>query len=289
MSCYHAAIEKKLREAKIFQCQSMSNAIRCINQRVAFKNYGISCLALIFNLSNPRTTILHAKKQIQVARNNKSCTVFSAEWYEPIAHWLRQLARSKTTWVQFQQDAETLCSPSAILHGTEPVSALTRVLLYCGLSYLFNLGFCQWQSRADRVLTLNMNIQFPLFWSTSSLARGQVSATCAGLAHGRDYSDCRASDQSHKRCLAIVFPWIVENTWKQWPTVRIFQTSSPRLSSCIWLILNEAQTHYNTTVSCNLEAPVKGGGIQQFNHVDGHQALMAARHAVTNLKVNKMN
>ena len=28
------------------------------------------------------------------------------------------------------------------------------------------LGFCQWQSRAERVWTLNMNIKLPLFWST---------------------------------------------------------------------------------------------------------------------------
>ena len=30
----------------------MSNAITCIQQKFAFKNSGISCLALIFNLSN---------------------------------------------------------------------------------------------------------------------------------------------------------------------------------------------------------------------------------------------
>ena len=47
--------------SEIFQLQrvqSMSNAIRCIDQRFAFKNSGISCLALIFNLSIPRTIIL---------------------------------------------------------------------------------------------------------------------------------------------------------------------------------------------------------------------------------------
>ena len=49
---------------------------RCINQRFELKNYGISCLALMFNMSNPRTTILHAKKQLQVARGNKLYTVF---------------------------------------------------------------------------------------------------------------------------------------------------------------------------------------------------------------------
>ena len=38
----------------------MSNAIRCIDQRFSFKNSGISCLALILKLNNPRTIILFA-------------------------------------------------------------------------------------------------------------------------------------------------------------------------------------------------------------------------------------
>ena len=67
------------------------------------------------------------------------------------------------------------------------------------LSIIFLLlGFRQWRSSADRVLTLNMNIRLPLFWSTWSRARGPDrgpdTATCEGLAHGRDYSDCRASE-----------------------------------------------------------------------------------------------
>ena len=56
--------------------KSMSNAIRCIDQRFAFKNSSISCLALIFNLNNLRTTILHSKKRLQVAKHFKICTVF---------------------------------------------------------------------------------------------------------------------------------------------------------------------------------------------------------------------
>ena len=56
------SIEQKLYKVKIFQLQSMSNAIRCIDQRFVFKNSGISCLALIFNSNNPRTTILYATK-----------------------------------------------------------------------------------------------------------------------------------------------------------------------------------------------------------------------------------
>ena len=38
----------------------MLNAIKCINQKFAFKNSGISCLAFIFNLNNPRITTLYA-------------------------------------------------------------------------------------------------------------------------------------------------------------------------------------------------------------------------------------
>ena len=57
-------IEQKLCEVKIFQLQSVSNAIQCIDRRFAFKNSRISCLALIFNFKNPSTTVLYAKKSV---------------------------------------------------------------------------------------------------------------------------------------------------------------------------------------------------------------------------------
>ena len=38
-------------QSEKFQLQSMSNAMRCIDQRFAYKSSGISCLALIFNLA----------------------------------------------------------------------------------------------------------------------------------------------------------------------------------------------------------------------------------------------
>ena len=63
------SMEQKLCELKKFQLQSMLNAIRCINHRFAFKNSCIACLALILNLSYPRSTILHAKKLLQVAKH----------------------------------------------------------------------------------------------------------------------------------------------------------------------------------------------------------------------------
>ena len=42
----------------------MSNAIGCIDQRFAFNKSGISCLALIFNVKNPSTAVMYAKKSV---------------------------------------------------------------------------------------------------------------------------------------------------------------------------------------------------------------------------------
>ena len=58
----------------------MLNAIRCIDTRFVFKNYGILCLALLFDLSNLRMTILHAKKLVQVARYNKVMSTFFSSY-----------------------------------------------------------------------------------------------------------------------------------------------------------------------------------------------------------------
>ena len=54
------SIEQKLFEVKTFQLQSMSNAIKCIDQRFAFKNSRISFLAL----KNLSATVLYAKKSV---------------------------------------------------------------------------------------------------------------------------------------------------------------------------------------------------------------------------------
>ena len=101
-----------------------------------------------------------------------------------MAELLKLVVDSLVLWVRFVH--------GAILCGTEPVSAQTRALYCCALYNYFFLKFRQWRSLTDSVLTLNMNIRLPLFWSTWSSASGPDSATCAGLAHGRDYSDCRA-------------------------------------------------------------------------------------------------
>ena len=50
---------------------------------------------------------------------------------------VKLVAESRVTWVQFLMSAETLCSASAILRGTEPVSALTRAFYFVALSIIF--------------------------------------------------------------------------------------------------------------------------------------------------------
>ena len=77
------SIEQKLCEVKIFQLQSMLNALRCINERFAFKNSCISCLALIFKLKNLSITVLYPKKSVAggemqqvIYKYDESYTVF---------------------------------------------------------------------------------------------------------------------------------------------------------------------------------------------------------------------
>ena len=62
-----------------------------------------------------------------------------------MAKWLRRVTASLDSsrvlklWDGFQQGAETLCHPLAILRGLEPVSALTRARLYRCALYDFSL------------------------------------------------------------------------------------------------------------------------------------------------------
>ena len=123
------SIEQKVCEVNIFQLQSMSNAIRCIDQRFAFKNSRISCLALIFNLNIRVRQSWTQKNRFQMANYDESYAVF-----------FNQSIRTNGLVVKVSSSefgdlgsipegsAETLCRASAILHSTEPVSALTRVL-----------------------------------------------------------------------------------------------------------------------------------------------------------------
>ena len=61
---------EKIVQSENIELQSMQNAIRCIDQKFAFKNSHILCQALIFKLKNPSMTVLlllwllYAKKSV---------------------------------------------------------------------------------------------------------------------------------------------------------------------------------------------------------------------------------
>ena len=132
-----------------------------------------------------------------------------------MAKWLRLVAESRATWIWFMMSAETLCSASAILRGTEPVSALTRALVYCcTLQNFLLLGFCQWRSRADRVVNLNTTIWLPLFWRTWTRARASTRPHVLAWHMGRDYSDCRASELTDRQVSGFVFSWFLKKIQK---------------------------------------------------------------------------
>ena len=129
----------------------MSNAIRCIDQRFAVKNSSISCLVLIYNLSNPRTTILHAKIWFQPSRlwDTTSHIMFlSGDRYELIAQWS---IVSRATWVRFLQGAETLCCTIAHFawHWARQYTDSHAFILLLSIFLFF--WFRQWRSRADRL------------------------------------------------------------------------------------------------------------------------------------------
>ena len=137
--------------------------------------------------------------------------IFQLQWWaQSMSNAIRGL-RSRITVFRAWPWYSTLA-----IREQEPVSALTRTPLYAALSIIFLFGFYQWQSRADSVLSRYMNIRLPLFWSTWSRARGPDSATCAGLAHGRDYCDRRASEEMSLKCLAHELSKILENKGQRW-------------------------------------------------------------------------
>ena len=127
--------------------------------------------------------------------------------YEPMAQWLRLVAESRATWVRFLKSAETLCSASAILRGTEPVSALTRALftlsrsLWFFSSWILSVTISRWQT-----------IWLPLIWRAWTRALASNRPHVLAWHIGRDYCDCRASELTDRQVNGFVFSWFLENT-----------------------------------------------------------------------------
>ena len=126
VSCSLAmSIEQKLCKVKILKLQSMSSLITCIDKRFEVTNSGISCLALILNSSNPRTTILHARNRFKVARYDKSSTVFV--WRSivvPLDTNSSLSGQDQQQWVTVTRTTWVRRSPSSILGGCWSCSPL---------------------------------------------------------------------------------------------------------------------------------------------------------------------
>ena len=123
------SIEQKLCEVKYFdsiyvECDKMYRSKVCVQEF----SYSVSGLDVSIYLNNPRTTVLYVKNRLQVAKYNESYTVFFKQLIQNNGLVVKVSAVSLATWVRFLTSAETLCSASAILRGTEPVSVLTRAL-----------------------------------------------------------------------------------------------------------------------------------------------------------------
>ena len=104
----------------------------------------------MFDLSNLKIKIQHAKNGFKFASFDNSYTLFFERSIWPVAYSL-----SEVSWVT----AETLCSHWVILRDTKPVSGLVRALLHIAAFFLFS--FLHETCQVD--LNRNMNIRLPLF------------------------------------------------------------------------------------------------------------------------------
>ena len=91
------------------------------------------------------------KNQLQVAKYDETYTVFFMWLIRTYGLVVRWVAESRASWVWFLMSAKSFCPASAILRGTEPVSALTRALfillrsLYF-FSWISSVAISRWQS-----------------------------------------------------------------------------------------------------------------------------------------------
>ena len=168
----------------------------------------------------------------------------TVHWYEPMSEWWRQVLVSRSTWVQLSQHAKILCRPFAISRGTEPVTvhccsargyvdALSIHLLF---SNFVNgdlaltgprQGFNSWHEHPMSThVTVLEHLKTSWSW-----ARGLDSATCAGLAHGRDCSYGIASEKKRQNGLGHYFSMNYRKYLKKWATFwpRVFD---PHLPDC---------------------------------------------------------
>ena len=103
---------------------------------------------------------------------------------------------------------------------------MSAFILLCSLQFFF-LDFVS----ADLALTgfklLTWTSYFHCFGALRVGPRARTPPHVLAWRMGVIIMIVEPLSQSDKRCLTLVFPWIVENTWKQGPMVRIFSPHPP--------------------------------------------------------------
>ena len=195
----------------------MSNAIRCIDQRVVFKNSRISRLALIFNLKNPSTTVLYAKHSVADGKIRWFMYLFFFyNWYEPMAYWIRLVAESLVTSVRFRRSAETLGHFAwHWAHQCTDTRAFYIVARWAALYVFFVLDFVT--GSGDLALkSCKSEHDHPTSTILENLKWGPGPTRPHVLAWhmGRDHSYCRASELTDRQISGFVYSLFLENTEK---------------------------------------------------------------------------
>ena len=120
--------------------QSMSNAIRCMDQRFEFKNSSIACLALTILDRQFCTQKSGCRLRNTSSNMTSNILFFSADWHKPMAKWLRWVWRHGfDSWMVMKLSS----SPWPFLRGTKPIVSPSvhrhaRFLYCCTLFNLFS-------------------------------------------------------------------------------------------------------------------------------------------------------
>ena len=184
-------------------------AIKCIDQRFAFKNSHISVWPWYsswkFNYYSP------------------VCQKISCRWRNIMSHI--QFFFSRLIW-SHGLVVKTGCRESCDM-GSIPDDCWNPLQCLCHFvwhwahqctdtraSYIAVLFLGFRQSRADKVVNLNTTIQLALFWRTQTWALASTCPHVLAWHMDRDYSYCRASELTDRQVSGFVFSWFLENTEK---------------------------------------------------------------------------
>ena len=150
--------------AKIVQSENISTPIyveccKMYRSKACVQEFSYFVSGLIFNLKNPSTTVVYAKK-----------SVAGGEIRRVIYRFFAQLIRINGLVVKPGCRVRWVLKPSAVPRPfcvalSPSVHWHLRFLYCCALynSFFSSLGFRQWRSRADRIVNLNTTIRLPLF------------------------------------------------------------------------------------------------------------------------------